>query len=57
MRRQERETMGRDVLSGTNFIGAIDGRVTICFPRKKVHFCFNSPCNLDAESRSQKEEV
>jgi hypothetical protein len=36
MRRQERETMGRDVLSGANFIGATDGRVTIRFPRKSA---------------------
>jgi hypothetical protein len=23
------------------------------FPQKKVHFCFNHPCNPDAESMSQ----
>jgi hypothetical protein len=57
MRRQERETMGRDMLSGASFIGAADGRVTIRFPRKKVSFCFNNPCNPDAKSRSQKGKV
>jgi hypothetical protein len=34
MRRQERETMGQDVLSSASFIGTADGRVTIHFPRK-----------------------
>jgi hypothetical protein len=34
MGRQEREMMGRDVLSGASFIGAVGDRVTIRFPRK-----------------------
>jgi hypothetical protein len=46
--------MGRDVLSDASFIGAADGRVTIHFSRKNVHFCFNNPRNPDAESRSPK---
>jgi hypothetical protein len=54
MRRKEQEMMGRDVLSDASFIGAADGRVTIHFPRKNVHFCFNNPRNPDAESRSPK---
>jgi hypothetical protein len=54
MGRQEREMMGRDVLSGTSFIDAAGDRVMIRFPRKKVAFCFNNPCNSDAKSRSQK---
>jgi hypothetical protein len=57
MRRQEREAMRRDVLSGASFIGAAGDRVMIHFPRKKVSFCFNSLRNLDAESRSQKGKV
>jgi hypothetical protein len=46
--------MRRDVLSGTSFIDAAGDRVMIRFPRKKVAFCFNNPCNPDAKSRSQK---
>jgi hypothetical protein len=46
--------MGQDVLSGTSFIGAAGDGVTIHFPRKNVTFFFNSPCNSDTESRSQK---
>jgi hypothetical protein len=57
MRRQEREMMGRDLLSGASFIGVADDRVMIRFPRKKVHFCFNDMRNPDVESRSQKGEV
>jgi hypothetical protein len=45
--------MGRDVLSGVNFIGTAGYSVTIHFPRKNVHFYFNHPRNLDVELRSQ----
>jgi hypothetical protein len=34
MGRQEREMVGRDVLSGTSFIGTTSDSVTIHFPRK-----------------------
>jgi hypothetical protein len=54
MGRQEREMMGRDVLSGASFIGAVGDRVTIRFPRKNMPFCFNHQRNPDTESRSQK---
>jgi hypothetical protein len=40
--------------SSVSFIGAAGDCVTIPFPRKKMHFCFNHPCDLDAGSRSQK---
>jgi hypothetical protein len=56
MRRQERETMGREVLSGASFIGTTGDNVTIRFPRKKMPFCFNHPRDPDARSRSQKVE-
>jgi hypothetical protein len=46
--------MGRDVLSDAGFIGIAGDNMMIHFPRKKVTFHFNNPCNLDAESRSQK---
>jgi hypothetical protein len=46
--------MGQDVLSGTSFIGAVGDSVMICFPRKKMPFYFNHPCDPDARSRSQK---
>jgi hypothetical protein len=49
--------VGRDVLSGTSFIGAAGNRVMIHFPRKMVPFCFNSARNPDTELRSQKGEV
>jgi hypothetical protein len=49
--------MGQDVLNGSSFIGIAGDRVMIHFPRKKVHFCFNSPRNPGMESRSQKGEV
>jgi hypothetical protein len=42
------------VLSSDGFIGIADDSMMIRFPRKKVPFRFNNPCNLDAESRSQK---
>jgi hypothetical protein len=42
------------VLSGVSFIGTTNGSVMICFPRKKVSFCFNHPHDPDTESRSQK---
>jgi hypothetical protein len=35
MGRQEREMMGRDVLSGASFIGVAGDRVMIRFPRKR----------------------
>jgi hypothetical protein len=35
MGRQEREMMGRDVLSDASFIGAACDMVTIHFPRKR----------------------
>jgi hypothetical protein len=54
IRRKEREAMGRDVLSDAGFIGIAGDSMMIYFPRKKVPFCFNNPCNPDAESRSQK---
>jgi hypothetical protein len=46
--------MGRDVLSGTGFIGIAGDSMTIHFSRKKMSFHFNNPRNLDAELRSQK---
>jgi hypothetical protein len=46
--------MGRDVLSGTSFVGITGDSMMIRFPRKKVPFHFNNPRNPDAESRSQK---
>jgi hypothetical protein len=54
MRRQEREAMGRDVLSGDDLIGIAGDSAVIHFLRKNGHFCFNNPHNPDAESRSQK---
>jgi hypothetical protein len=42
------------VLSGISFIGATGDSVMIHFSRKKMPFCFNHPCDLDARSRSQK---
>jgi hypothetical protein len=56
MRRQEREAMGRDVLSDADFIGIAGDSMMIRFPRKKVSFYFNNPRNPDTESRSQKVE-
>jgi ribosomal protein L24E len=43
MRRQEREAMGRDVLSGSGFIGIAGDSMTIRFPRKKCDFLFQQP--------------
>jgi hypothetical protein len=57
MGRKKWKMMGQDVLNGASFIGIAGDRVMIHFPRKKVHFCFNSPCNPGMESRSQKGEV
>jgi hypothetical protein len=54
MRRQERETMGRDVISDADFIGIVGNNMMIHFPRKKVPLHFNNSRNPDAESRSQK---
>jgi hypothetical protein len=54
MRRQERETMGRDMLNGVGFIGVACDNMMIHFLRKKVHFHFNNPRIPDAELRSQK---
>jgi hypothetical protein len=54
MRRQEREVMGREVLTSAGFTGIADDSVMICFLRKKGHFRFNNLHNLDVESRSQK---
>jgi hypothetical protein len=42
MRRQEREAMGRDVLSGADFIGIAGGSMTIHFLRKRA-FPFQQP--------------
>jgi hypothetical protein len=42
MRRQEREVMGRDVLSGASFIGIICDSMMIHFPRKRA-FPFQQP--------------
>jgi hypothetical protein len=46
--------MGREVLSDASFIGIVGSSMMICFPKKKMHFCFNHPCNLGMRSRSQK---
>jgi hypothetical protein len=54
MIRQERETMGQYMLSGTSIISAAGDSVTIRFPKKKMHFCFNHLHDPDARSRSQK---
>jgi hypothetical protein len=48
MGRQEQEIMGRNVLSDASFIGTTGDSVMICFPRKKMSFCFNHPRNPDA---------
>jgi hypothetical protein len=54
MRRQEREAMRRDVLSGIDLIGIVGDSVMIRFSRKKGSFHFNNLRNPDAESGSQK---
>jgi hypothetical protein len=46
--------MGQYMLSGTSIISAAGDSVTIRFPKKKMHFCFNHPHDPDARSRSQK---
>jgi hypothetical protein len=43
MGRQEREMMGRDMLSVASFIGMVDDRVKIHFVRKKGAFLFQQP--------------
>jgi hypothetical protein len=52
MRRQEREAMGRDMLSGADFLGIAGDSVTIHFLRKRA-FSFQQP----VQSRRGVEEL
>jgi hypothetical protein len=53
MRRQEREAMRRDVLSGASFIGAAGDRVMIHFPRKRS-LSVSTACVIQTQNREAK---
>jgi hypothetical protein len=51
---EKMEVMGLGMCGGISFICVLGNSVTIHFPRKKMHFCFNHPLDPDAGSSSQK---
>jgi hypothetical protein len=53
MRRQEREVLGRDVLSGTNFVGIADDNMTIHF-QQKCAFPFQQPAQSGCRVKESK---
>jgi hypothetical protein len=54
-RREDKSEKWQDVISivATSFIWVAGDGTMIHFPRKKITFCFNRPCNLDADARSR----
>jgi hypothetical protein len=55
MIRQERETMGQYMLSGTSIISAAGDNVTIRFPKKKDAFLFQPPARSGCEIEEPKD--
>jgi hypothetical protein len=53
MRRQEREMTERNKYNGDQLYVGDRRQEDVSFPEKNITFCFNRPCNPDADARSR----